>query len=43
MIYGKDAETGNDVEKVGFRVLGFGFCLGEIGQLAKGLYCVSFY
>ena len=36
-------ETWNDVEKVGFRVSGFGFCLGEIVQLAMGLYCVSFY
>ena len=41
--YGKDAETGNDEEEVGFWVPGFGFCLGEIVQLAMGLYCVSFY
>ena len=41
--YGNDVETGNDEEEVGFWVPGFGFCLGEIVQLAMGLYCVSFY
>ena len=40
MCDGSDVETGNDEEKAGFWVLGFGFCLGEIGQLAMGLYCV---
>ena len=42
-MYGNDVETGNDKVGAGFRVPGFQvFCLGEIGQLARGLYCVFY-
>ena len=37
-----DVETGNDEVEAGFRVLGFGFGLGEIGQFDRGLYCVCY-
>ena len=41
-MYGNDVETGNDEFEAGFRVPGFGFSLGEIGQIGRGLYCVCY-
>ena len=39
---GMTLRTGNDEFEAGFRVPGFGFSLGEIGQFDRRLYCVCY-